>query len=61
MRVILSLFGSILALFLTLNAYAQSDPPCLPQASVPEMADNPQHGWLSKEGVDAVKAHFEKK
>ena len=39
---------------------AQAGPACLPQDSVPEIADNPSHGWLTHEGKDVVKAHFEK-
>lgn len=45
----------------SLPAHAQSDPACLSQDSVPEMADNPSHGWLSREAPEAVKARFEKR
>lgn len=49
-----------LLLVIALPIRTQAGPACLPQDSVPEMADNPTHGWLTHESRDVMKAHFEK-
>jgi hypothetical protein len=50
--------AAVLLLLPALQVRAE-DPPCLPPGSVPELASNPSHGWLSKSGPAEVKRHLE--
>ncbi len=50
---------SLLFVMVWFPVSAWSDPLCVPQASAPELPDNPSHGWLTRMGIDEAKAHIQ--
>ncbi len=36
-----------------------ADPLCVPQGSVPELPDNPSHGWLTRQDADQTRAYLQ--
>lgn len=50
---------SLLCLAAWLPICGWADPLCVPRGSVPELPDNPSHGWLTRQDADQTRAYLQ--